>query len=299
MEKTSKIWMNGKFVDWDDAEIHVLTNSLHYGSGVFEGIRCYKTKNGPAVFRLREHVDRIFASAELLNIKIPFTKKEIFDAIVATVKENKIHSCYIRPIAYFGYGEMGLNIKLCKVDVAIAVWPWGAYLGEEAMKHGTKLMISKYKRHHGPLNKAKITGNYYNSSLAKSEALDAKYDDAIMMDDQGYVAEATGENIFLIKNGVLYTPAEGSMLLGITRDSIFKIAEDMGLDVIEKDITKEELYSADEALLSGTAAEITPIHSVDGNKMKRIDIVFKLQRAYFDIVNGKNEKYVKWLTLIK
>ncbi len=299
IQETEKIWFNGKFVKWKDAKIHVLTHSLHYGSGVFEGIRCYHTEKGPAIFRLKEHVNRLFASGEILNLKIPYSKDEIFKAIVETVKVNKVESCYIRPIVFFGYGEVGLNTKNCKVDVAVICFPFGTYLGEEALKKGVRLCISSYKRYNGPLNKAKICGNYYHSSLAKVDALDRKYDEAIMMDDRGYVAEATGENLFIIKNGVLITPSPGSILLGITRDSIMTIAKDLGMEVREQNITKEELYNADEAMLTGTAAECTPINSVDSHNLKRIDIALKLQKAYFDVVNGKNKKYEKWLTVVK
>ncbi len=297
---TQKIWMNGTFVDWKDSKIHVMTHTLHYGSGAFEGIRCYSTSKGPAIFRLKEHVDRLFNSAETIKMKIPYTKEEIFKAIVETVKVNKLESGYIRPIAFFGYGEMGLNTKPCKVDVAVACWPWGAYLGEEALRNGIKMVISNnYKRYHGPLNRAKICGNYYHSSLAKLEALDAKYDEALMLDDRGFVAEATGENLFIISNGTLITPPEGSVLLGITRDSIMTLAKEINLKVVEKNISKEELYLADEGFLTGTAAEVTPIHSVDGKKLKRVDIALKLQKAYFDVVTGKNKKYEKWLTIVK
>jgi branched-chain amino acid aminotransferase len=299
-QKTEKIWFNGNLLNWDDSKIHVLTHTLHYGSGTFEGIRCYHTSKGHAIFRLKEHVDRMFNSAEMIKMKIPYSREEIMKAIIETVKVNKVQSCYIRPIAYFGYGEMGLLTKNCKVDVAIACWPWGTYLGEEALRNGIKMMISKnYKRYHGPLNKAKICGNYYHSSLAKLEALDSGYDEALMMDDQGYVAEATGENLFLIKDGNLITPPAGSILMGITRDSIITLAREMGMKVIEKNIKKEDLYGADEAFLTGTAAECTPINSVDGKKMKRIDVALKLQKAYFDVVNGKNKKYMNWLTVVK
>ncbi len=298
IQKSSKIWLNGKFLDWDNAKIHVLTHTLHYGSGVFEGIRCYTTEKGPAIFRLKEHVRRLFDSAELLNIKIPYSQEEIFSAIVETVKINKMNSCYIRPIVYFGYGEIGLNTKPCKVDVAIAVWPWGAYLGEKALKEGIRMMISKQKRSFGYLNKAKITGNYYHSSLAKAEALDAGFEEALMLDDRGFVAEATGENIFLIKRNELITPKEGSILLGITRDSIMKIAKEIGMKVVEKDITKKELFSADEVFLTGTAAEVTPVKSVDSHKFDKPNKSLELQKKYFEIVNGKNKKYEKWLTFV-
>ncbi len=300
MTETKYIWLNGKLIAWKDANTHIMTHTLHYGSGAFEGIRFYETKNGPAIFRLKEHVDRLFATAEMIKMKIPFTKKQIFDAIVLTVKNNKIKSGYIRPICYFGYGLMGLDTSKCTVDVAIACWPWGAYLGDEALKHGIKTKISTdHKRVFGPLNKAKINGNYYNSSLAKFEAKNEGYEECIMLDDRGFIAEATGENLFIIKNSVIITPKEGSILLGITRNSLMTIAKDLGYKVVEKNITKKDLLSADEAFLCGTAAELTPIQSINGKKLKRIDITLKIQKAYFDIVRGENKKYFKWLTVVK
>lgn len=298
LQKSSKIWMNGKFVDWDKANTHVLTHTLHYGSGVFEGIRCYNTEKGPAIFRLKEHVERMFNSAKLVNIKIPYSEDEMINAIVETVKINKLNACYIRPIAYFGYGEMGLNTKPCKVDVAIAVWPWGAYLGEKALKEGIRMMISRQKRNFGYLNKAKITGNYHHSSIAKAEALDSGYEEALMLDDRGFVAEATGENLFFIKGDNLVTPKEGSILMGITRDSIMAIAKDLGMKVVEKDVTKEELFSADEVFLTGTAAEVTPVKSINDYEFLKPNKSLELQKRYFEIVNGKNKKYEKWLTFV-
>lgn len=298
IQETEKIWMNGKFVNWNDAKVHVLTHTLHYGSGVFEGIRCYHTDKGTAIFRLQEHVDRLFNSASAIRMKIPFSKEEIFKAIVETVNVNKLKAGYIRPVCYFGYGQIGLDTSKCPVEVAILCIPFGTYLGEENLKRGIKVKITSMKRYHGPLNKAKINGNYYHSSLAKREANDAGYDEGIMMDDRGYVAEATGENLFLIKNDVLITPSEGSILMGITRDSVMTLAKEMGMKIVEKNVSKDELYDCDEAALSGTAAEVTPINSVDGRKLKRIDLMLKLQKAYFDVVNGKNEKYMKWLTLV-
>lgn len=295
--KVDKIWMNGDFVDWDEANIHVLTHTLHYGSGVFEGIRCYNTEKGPAVFRLKEHVDRLFDSANVLNIKIPYTKEEIIKVILETIKINKLTAGYIRPIVYFGYSEIGLNTKNCKIDVAIAVWPWGTYFGEEAVKNGIKTKISSQKRNYGYLNKAKITGNYYNSSIAKVDALNTGYDEAIMLDDKGFVAEGTGENLFMIKNNVLITPAEGSILIGITRDSILQIAKNLGIETKEENITEEQLKDADEVFLVGTAVEVIPIKSID-NKELTIDVSLKLQQVYFDAVNARDEKYSHWLTFV-
>jgi branched-chain amino acid aminotransferase len=299
VQETGKIWMNGKFVPWKDAKVHVLTHTLHYGSGAFEGIRAYKTDKGTAIFRLHEHVDRLFNSASAINMKIPYTKKEIFDAIVQTVKVNKVSSCYIRPICFFGYGQVGLDTTQCNVEVAIICFPFGAYLGEEALKKGIKVTITKnFKRYYGPLNKAKIDGNYYHSSLAKVEGKKLGFDETIMMDDRNFVSEATGENLFIIEDDALITPREGSILLGITRDSVMTLAKDLKLSVREQDITKDDLLNADEAFLTGTAAEVTPINSVDGKKLKRIDIALKLQKLYFDTVMGKNKKYEKWLTVV-
>ena len=300
IKESEKIWMNGKFIPWKEAKVHVLTHTLHYGGGVFEGIRCYQTQKGTAIFRLKEHVDRLFNSASAIKMKIPYSKEQIFNAIIQTVKTNKLKSGYIRPICYFGYGQVGLDTSKCDVDVAVICWPWGAYFSEEMLKKGIKTMISKTtKRYHGLLNKAKINGNYYHSSIAKLEAQENGYDEAIMMDDRNLVSEGTGENLFIIKNGVLITPREGSILIGITRDSIMTLAKEMGIKVVEKDITKENLINADEAFLTGTAAEVTPVNSVDGKRLKKIDISLKLQKAYFDVVTGKNKKYEKWLAFIK
>ncbi len=297
IKETKKIWMNGKFVNWKDSKVHVMTHTLHYGSGVFEGIRCYSTSSGTSIFRLQEHVDRLFNSADAIRMKIPFTKKQIFDAIVKTVKVNKLKSGYIRPVCYFGYGQIGLDTSSCPVEVAILCIPFGTYLGEENLKKGIKVKITSLKRYHGVLNKAKINGNYYHSSLAKREANDSGYDEGLMLDDRGLVSEATGENIFLIKDGLLITPREGSILMGITRDSVITLAKEMGISVFEKDVSVNELLNADEAFLTGTAAEVTPINSVDG-RSKKIDLCLKLQKAYFDVVNGKNKKYEKWLTKV-
>ncbi len=299
VQKTEKIWMNGSLINWGSAQTHVLTHTLHYGSGVFEGIRCYHTSHGTAIFRLQEHVDRLFASALAIRMTIPFTKKQIFDAIVETVRVNKLKSGYIRPVCYFGYGQVGLDTSACKVEVAVACWPWGAYLGEEALRNGVKVCISKeFKRYHGRLNTAKINGNYYHSSLAKREANDRGYNECLMLDDLGNVAEATSENLFMIKGKTLITPPKGSILLGITRDSIMTIAKDLKLKVVEKTLKPKDLLSADEVFFTGTAAEVTPINSIDGKKIKRISIALDLQKAYFDIVNGKNKKYMKWLTVV-
>ncbi len=301
MEKVDFIWIDGQLLEWDNATTHILTHTLHYGAGVFEGIRCYNTTKGPAIFRLKEHVDRLFNSASLLKIKIPFTKEQIIDAVKETIKANNLNACYIRPIVYYGYGVMGLNPKGAPVNVAIAVWPWGTYLGEEGLEKGIKVKISSYKRIPGALNQAKICGNYYNSILAKLEALENGYDEALMFDTNNFVAEGSGENIFIIKNNKIITPKLTSVLKGITRDSILNIAKDLGYETQEKDITKQELLNADEAFFTGTAAEVTPIRQID-NKIiglgKRGPITEKLQTKFFDIVKGNDEKYFNWLEFL-
>jgi branched-chain amino acid aminotransferase len=266
LQKVEKIWMDGKLVDWDDAKIHVLTHTLHYGCGVFEGIRAYETDRGPAVFRLTDHIVRLFNSAKIFMIDVPFTIDQIVDATKETVRVNGLPACYIRPIVFYGYGEMGLNTLPCPVNVSIAVWPWGAYLGDEGIKNGVKMKISSWQRH--GLNAlppaAKGTGMYINSSMAKVEALKAGYDEAILLSPQGYVSECTGENIFVVRNGKILTPpiAAGA-LEGITQNSVMAIARDLGYDVEFTNIARSDLYVAEEAFLSGTAAEVVPIRSVD------------------------------------
>ncbi|MEM3506081.1 MAG: branched-chain amino acid transaminase [Candidatus Bathyarchaeia archaeon] len=304
MEKTEKIWMNGHFVNWDDAKIHVLTHALHYGTGIFEGIRCYATENGPAVFRLKDHIKRFFNSAKVYLIKIPYSIDELCKAVKETIKVNKLKECYIRPIAFFGYGDMGLNPLENPIEVAIACWPWGAYLGEEGLKKGVRCKISSWTRVDTkilpPL--AKATANYANSVLAKLEALNCGYDEAILLNQHGYVAEATGENIFIISNGVLITPPlSAGALYGITRDSVIEIAKDFGIEVLEKNILREDMFMADEAFLTGTAAEVTPIREVDGRIIgsgSRGPITKKIQEKFFDIVKGKDKRYKKWLDFV-
>jgi len=300
--EVEKIWLNGKFIDWKDAKVHVLTHALHYGSGVFEGIRCYKTPKGPAVFRLREHINRMFDSAKIYFMDIPYSKEEIIDAIKELIKINKLEECYIRPIAFRGYGEMGLNPRNVPVEVAIAVWPWGTYLGEEGLKNGIRAKISSYMRISPNIlpPSAKATGQYINSILAKLEALDSGYDEAIMLDFRGFVSEGPGENIFVIKNDIIYTPPENaSILVGITRDTIITIAKDMGYEIREVEITRSMLYTADEVFFTGTAAEVTPIREIDGRKIEKPwPITSKLQEKFFEIVHGKDKKYEKWLDYI-
>jgi branched-chain amino acid aminotransferase len=300
--KTDKIWYNGKLVDWDKAQIHILTHALHYGSGVFEGIRCYKTPKGSAVFRLREHIARLFMSAKLYYMDVPYTPKDLEEAVKATIRANKIEACYIRPIIYRGYGEMGLNPLKSPVDTAIAVWPWGTYLGEDGIKNGIKVMVSSVERFNSNVmpTKAKATGQYINSILAKIQSLKAGYDEAVLLDNRGLVSEGPGENIFIVKKGVLYTPPEhASLLMGITRDCVIEIAKDMGYTVIESDIDRSMLYTADEAFFTGTAAEVTPIREVDGYSIgKPGPLTVAIQGKFFDIVGGKSAQYMKWLAYV-
>ncbi len=302
IQKAEKIWFDGKLVPWDEANVHVLTHTLHYGVAVFEGIRCYKCKDGSsAIFRLEEHVARLFGSAKTVEMDIPFTQEEIFAAIIDTLKANKLDQGYIRPLAFIGEGAMGVHPGNNPVRIIIATWPWGAYLGEEALQNGIRIRTSSFTRHHVNvmMTKAKVAGNYVNSVLAKREALADGYDEALMLDVDGYVAEATGENIFIIKNSRLKTPPLGAILGGITRDSIITLARDMGYEVTEQRFTRDELYMADEAFFCGTAAEITPIREVDrrtigSGKAGPTSLLF--QSEYFKVVHGENLKYAGWLT---
>lgn len=301
--KTDKIWMDGKLVDWDNANVHVMTHTLHYGLGVFEGIRCYETPNGPAVFRLDEHVDRLFASAHIFLLEIPYSKDEIKEAILKTIKVNRMKSCYIRPLVYIGDGAMGLYPKDNPVRVSIAVWSWGTYLGEKGLEEGIRIKTSSFIRNHVNANmtRGKVCGYYVNSQLAKKEAIACGYDEALLLDTEGYVSEGSGENVFIVRGGVLKTTPLTSILEGITRNSIIKIAEDAGIKTIEERFTRDELYIADEAFFTGTAAEVTPIRESDGRAVgegKPGKITKKLQSIFFDIVKGKNKKYKAWLTKV-
>lgn len=303
VKEAGKIWMDGKFVEWKDARVHVLTHTLHYGLGVFEGIRCYKTIDGPAIFRLDEHVDRLFASAKIMDIKIPFSHDEIREAIKETVRVNRLEECYIRPIVYIGYGAMGLYAEDNPVNLSIAAWPWGSYLGEEGLKKGIRVKVSSYTRHHVNISmtRAKVPGYYVNSILAKREVKAAGYDEAILLDPDGYVAEGSGENIFILKRGILRTTPLTSILEGITRDSIIVLARDMGLSVIEERFTRDDLYIAGEVFLTGTAAELTPVREVDNRIIGNGDagpITRKLQESFFNVVLGKDKRYRPWLTYI-
>jgi branched-chain amino acid aminotransferase len=301
--KTEKIWMDGKFVDWDNATVHILTHTLHYGLGVFEGIRCYETRGGPAIFRLDEHIERLFSSAHIFLIDIPYSKREIKDAIIKTVRANKIKECYIRPLVYIGYGAMGLYPKGNPVNVSIAVWSWGTYLGEKGIKNGIRVKTSSFIRNHvnANMSRAKVCGYYVNSQLAKKEAVSCGYDEAIFLDTEGYVSEGSGENIFIARNGILKTTPLTSILEGITRNSIIEIANDEGIKIVEERFTRDEIYIADEAFFTGTAAEVTPIKEVDGRTIgngRPGEITKRLQSIFFDIVKGKNKKYKSWLTRI-
>ena len=303
MEKTEKIWLDGKFVPWHEANVHVLTHTLHYGLGVFEGVRCYQIKNKKsAIFRLHEHVDRLFNSAIVLGIDIPFSQKEIFTAIQLVVRKNKLKECYIRPIVFLGHNQMGLNPNGVDVRVAIAAWPWGTYLGDEGLSSGIRVRISSFTRHHVniTMTRAKACGHYVNSILAKTEAVRDGYDEAILLDSQGYVSEGSGENIFLLSKGRLKTPALScSNLEGITRDSVFDIAKHLKIEVEEGRVTRDELYIADEVFLTGTAAEITPVREIDNRTIgngKRGKTTTRIQKMFFEIVHGSHAKFKKWLS---
>ncbi|OGL44761.1 MAG: branched chain amino acid aminotransferase [Candidatus Schekmanbacteria bacterium RBG_16_38_11] len=303
MTASKKIWMDGEFVEWDKAKIHIMTHTFNYGLGVFEGIRCYKTKKGPAIFRYQEHLDRLFDSVKIASIKAPYTIEEFSQAIIDTIRINKLTECYIKPIFYYGYGEAGIFPKNHPVNAAISVFPWGAYLGKEGLEKGIRVKISSFQRHHINISmtKAKICGNYVNSQLAKIEAIENGYDEALMLDAQGQVAEGSGENIFIVKNGIIKTTPILSILAGITRDSVIQIAKDEGIEVKEALFSRDEIYIANEAFFTGTAAEVTPIREVDnrviGNGMVG-EITKKIQKIFFSIVKGNNKKFSKWLTYI-
>jgi len=305
MEKAKKIWMDGKLVDWDDAKVHVLTHSLHYGSAIFEGIRCYKTPNGPAIFRLNDHIKRFFNSAKIYFMPIPYTQQEIYNAIKQTVKVNGLQECYIRPISYYGYGEVKLDSLQSKVDVAIAAFPFVSFLGKKNQEKGVRCKISSWIRITSIIlpPQAKASGNYANSLLADIEARKAGYDEAIFENINGYIAEGPGENIFVVRDGKLITPAPSAgILCGIVRDSVMKIARDMGYEVTERDIPREELFIADEAFFTGTAAEITPIVEVDNRTIgngKRGPITGKIQKKFFGIVRGEDSDHHNWLDFVR
>jgi branched-chain amino acid aminotransferase len=303
-DRDGVIWYDGKLVPWRDATTHVLTHTLHYGMGVFEGLRAYKTAKGTAVFRLHAHTDRLFRSAHILGMKIEYDKHTINDAVCAVVHENNLDSGYIRPMCFYGAEGMGLRAEGLKVHSIVAAWPWGSYMGDDGIKHGIKVRTSSYNRHHVNITmcKAKANGNYINSMLALNEALACGCDEAMLLDTEGYVAEGSGENIFIVRNGTLFTPDLTSALDGITRDTLFKLAAEIGVPVVEKRITRDEVLIADEAFFTGTAAEVTPIRELDGRKIGnggRGPITEKLQALYFDQVHGRRSQYPEWLTLVK
>ncbi|MGB3288505.1 MAG: branched-chain amino acid transaminase [Burkholderiaceae bacterium] len=297
------IWYDGKLVPWRDATTHVLTHSLHYGLAVFEGVRAYNTDIGTAIFRLQDHTKRLFNSAHIYQMNIPYDRDTINAAQLQVVRENKLESCYIRPLVFYGSEKMGVSPKGSTVHVAIAAWPWGAYLGEEALKQGIRVKISSYARQHVNVTmpRAKIASTYANSILANNEALEHGYDEAILLDTEGFVAEGSGENIFIVKDGVLCEPEIASSLTGITRSTLHTLAADLGIPLQTKRLTRDDLYIADEAFFTGTAAEVTPIRDVDGRRIgsgSRGPITEKLQKAFFDVVNGKNAKYHHWLSKV-
>ncbi|MDY6966314.1 MAG: branched-chain amino acid transaminase [Halobacteriota archaeon] len=298
-----KIWMDGEFVDWKDANIHVLTHALHYGSGVFEGIRCYETEKGSFIFKLDDHVKRLYNSAKMFKIEIPYSIEEFKDAIISTIKVNKLKSCYIRPIVFYGYHHLGVNPGGCPVRCVIATWPWGAYLGEEGLESGIRCTFSSWVKIHSkmvPVSTAKGTGQYSNSMLAVIESRDRGFDEAIMIDDLGFISEGPGENIFIVEDGVIHTPDMGSSLLpGITRDTVITLATNLGYKIIERRITKGEVLDADEVFFTGTAAEVTPIREIDYRMIgggKRGPVTKEIQEQYFKVVNAEDERYMDWLT---
>ena len=299
-----KIWMDGELVQWENAQIHVLSHAVHYGSGVFEGIRAYETSRGPAVWRLDEHLKRLFRSAKLYHIEIPFSLEALVQATKDVITANGLDSCYIRPLVLRGYGEMGVNPLDAPIDVAIAVWPWGAYLGEEALEQGVRIKISSWRRNNQNSlpAAAKATGQYINSVLAKVESLKAGYDEAVMLNEAGYVTDGSGENVFVVRDGILETPPiSAGCLDGITRDSVIVLARDLGIEVRESNLVRTDLYNADEAFFTGTAAEITPIREVDDRVVgegHRGPVTKELQGAFFAATKGEDERYLSWLTFV-
>jgi len=301
-DRDGLIWMNGELVPWRDARVHVLTHTLHYGMGVFEGVRAYRTERGPAIFRLREHTDRLFRSAHILNMRVPYDRAALNQAQCAVIRENALQSAYIRPMCFYGAEGMGLRADNLRVHCMVAAWEWGAYLGDDSMERGIRIKTSSFTRHHVNITmcKAKANGNYMNSMLALQEALGCGFDEAMLLDNEGYVAEGSGENIFLVRDGILYTPDLTSALDGITRQTILALAEEIGVAVIEKRLTRDEVYIADEAFFTGTAAEVTPIREVDGRVIgegTRGPITTRLQSLYFDAVLGRHSEREDWLTL--
>ncbi|GGB97298.1 branched chain amino acid aminotransferase [Oxalicibacterium flavum] len=302
-DRDGKIWKDGQLIDWRDATIHVLTHSLHYGMGVFEGVRAYKTDKGTAIFRLKEHTQRLFNSAKIFQLNIPFDQQTIMQAQIDVIRENKLESGYLRPLVWIGSEKLGISAKGNTIHVAVAAWPWGAYLGEDGMNKGIRVKTSSYTRHHVNVSlvRAKASGYYINSILANQEALADGYDEALLLDTDGYVSEGSGENVFIVKNGKIYTPDLASCLDGITRDAVLTMARDLGIAVIEKRITRDEMYCADEAFFTGTAAEVTPIRELDNRQIgdgTRGPVTTRLQALFFDAVAGRAPQYSHWLTLV-
>lgn len=303
LEPSERIWMDGKLVAWQEATVHVLTHSLHYGLAAFEGLRCYKGRNGSAIFRLQEHVDRLFESAHIALMNIPYERKQVADAIVETVRANRLEACYIRPIVYIGYGAMGLYPGDNPIRLAIAAWRWGTYLGEEALVHGIRAKVSSFTRHHVniAMTRAKVSGYYVNSILAKREVKADGYDEAILLDPEGYVAEGTGENVFIVRRGQLKTTPLTSILEGITRNSVLQLARERNVPVVEERFTRDAMYVADEVFLTGTAAEITPVREIDGRRIgdgTPGPVTKDLQKAFFQIVRGEDPAHAAWLTRV-
>ena len=303
MDPKGKIWMDGSFVDWADANVHILTHSLHYGLAAFEGIRCYKGKSGSAIFKLQEHVDRLFESAHIGMMTIPYEKKQVAEAIVDTVRINKLDACYIRPLVYIGYGAMGVYPGDNPIKLAIAAWKWGSYLGDDALANGMRACVSSFTRHHVnvSMTRGKISGYYVNSILAKREAKANGYDEAILLDPEGYVSEGTGENIFIVRKGRLKTTPLTSILEGITRNAVIDLAREQGIVVAEERFTRDEMYIADEVFVTGTAAELTPVREIDNRRIgagKPGPVTAALQKRFFSIVRGEDLSHVSWLTRV-
>jgi branched-chain amino acid aminotransferase len=300
-DRDGKIWKDGQMIEWRDATLHMLTHSLHYGMAIFEGVRAYKTVDGTAIFRLKEHTQRLFNSAKIFQMKLPFDMETLMAAQREVVRANQLESCYIRPLAWIGSEKMGVSARGNTIHVSIAAWPWGAYLGEEGLAKGIRVKTSSFTRHHVNISmvRAKASGYYINSILANQEVTADGYDEALLLDTEGYVSEGAGENVFIVKAGKIYTPDLASCLDGITRDSVLTMARDLGIDVIEKRITRDEIYCADEAFFTGTAAEVTPIRELDGRQIgagSRGPVTEQLQSLFFDVVGGKAAKYKHWLT---
>jgi branched-chain amino acid aminotransferase len=303
-DRDGKIWMDGEMVEWRNAKIHVLTHTLHYGCGAFEGVRAYNTVNGTAIFRLQEHTERLFNSAKILRMTIPFSKEQVSQVQRDVVRANKLESCYIRPLTWIGSQKLGVSPRGNQIHLMVAAWAWGAYLGEEGLQRGIRVKTSSYTRHHVniTMTQAKAVSNYTNSIMANMEALDDGYDEALLLDSSGFVSEGAGENVFVVKGGVVYTPdLSAGALNGITRNTVLHICKDLGVELVQKRITRDEIYIADEAFFTGTAAEVTPIRELDRIEIgagSRGPVTAKIQSAFFDIVNGRNPKYAHWLTKV-